>query len=333
MTGGAREERLLAEAADAGLRMDVFLSRRLPDLSRSEIQRLIRAGHVTADGRLVKASAVVTAGLDARVVVPPPDPALVEPEALPLQIVYDDADLVVIDKPAGMVVHPAPGHVRGTLVNALLHHVRGLSGVGGRERPGIVHRLDRGTSGLMVIAKHDAAHRELSRQFRERTIVKEYVALVWGRMAAGTTMEQPIGRDPRDRRKMSSRAERSRAAATTVVEARTLGAVSLVRVRIATGRTHQIRVHLSEAGHPVVGDALYGGVRRRLPVSQAALGRLDRPFLHAARLEFTHPIDGRRLTFSAPLPPDLATVLLTMGTEPFSTDQGPQGTELAGGAR
>jgi 23S rRNA pseudouridine1911/1915/1917 synthase len=333
----AREERLLAEADDAGLRIDVFLARRLPALSRSEIQRLIRAGHVTADGRPVKASAVVTAGLETRLTVPAAQPAEPEAEALPLTILHDDKDVVVIDKPAGMVVHPAPGHARGTVVNALLHHVTGLSGVGGRERPGIVHRLDRGTSGLMVIAKNDAAHRDLSAQFRDRTVVKEYVALVWGRPTAGQTMNRAIGRDPRDRRRMSSRARQGRAALTTVVDARPIGAVSLVTLRIATGRTHQIRVHLSEAGHAVVGDPLYGGVRRRLPASIAAIGRLERPFLHAARLEFTHPSDGRRLSFAAPLPPDLADVLSTltstMGSEPFSTDKGQKGTELAGGAR
>jgi 23S rRNA pseudouridine1911/1915/1917 synthase len=308
VTSEPRDERLTADPGDAGLRMDVFLARRLPKVSRSEIQRLIRSGHVTIDGRPVKASAVVTAGTCARVVVPAPEPALLEPESLPLKILHDDADIVVLDKPAGMVVHPGPGHVRGTLVNALLHHVTGLSGVGGRERPGIVHRLDRGTSGLMVVAKHDAAHRELSRQFRERSVVKEYVALVWGRVARGYTMDRPIGRDPRHRQRMSSRAPRARAALTTVIDAQPLGPVTLLTLRIATGRTHQIRVHLSEAGHPVVGDSLYGGARRRLPPPLAVLGGLERPFLHAAHLEFDHPADGRRLSFTAPLPPDLQLV-------------------------
>jgi 23S rRNA pseudouridine1911/1915/1917 synthase len=329
----AREERLLAGAEDAGLRLDVFLARRLPLLSRSEIQRLIRTGHVTAGGRPVKASAIVRPGLDAHVVVPAPAPAAPEAEALPLTVLHDDHDIVVIDKPAGMVVHPAPGHARGTVVNALLHHVTGLSGVGGRERPGIVHRLDRGTSGVMVIAKNDAAHRNLSGQFRDRTVVKEYVALVWGGLAAGQTMDRAIGRDPRDRRRMSSRARRGRAAVTTVIDARPIGPVSLVTLKISTGRTHQIRVHLSEAGHAVVGDEVYGGVRRRLPSSLAAIGRLERPFLHAARLEFTHPSDGRRLSFTAPLPSDLAGVLSALRSGPSSAGSGRRGTAMAGGTR
>ncbi len=309
MSDPDHEERLVAAADEAGLRIDVFLARRLPSLSRSQIQRLIKTGHVTAADRPIKTSAPVTAGLAVRVIVPAPEPADPIAESLPIEILHDDADLVVINKPAGMVVHPAPGHASGTLVNALLHHVGGLSGVGGKERPGIVHRLDRGTSGVMVIAKHDRAHRDLSRQFRDRTVVKEYAALVWGRVEAGRTMDQPIGRDPRDRRKMSSRARNSRNALTTVVAVETFGGLSLLRLAIGTGRTHQIRVHLSEGGHPIVGDALYGGVRRRLPASLAPVARLERPFLHAARIEFDHPTDGRRLSFAAPLPDDLADAL------------------------
>jgi 23S rRNA pseudouridine1911/1915/1917 synthase len=305
----AHEARFIAAAEDAGLRIDVFLARRLPALSRSQIQRLIRSGQVTAGNHPTKTSAPVTAGLSVRVVVPAPEPADPIAEPLPIDILHDDRDIVVIDKPAGMVVHPAPGHSRGTVVNALLHHVSGLSGVGGKERPGIVHRLDRGTSGLMVIAKHDRAHRDLSRQFRDRTVLKEYDALVWGHVETGHTMNRPIGRDPRDRRRMSSRAGRGRSAMTTVVGARPIGGVTLVRLSIGTGRTHQIRVHLSESGHPVVGDALYGGIHRRVPASLAPVARLTRPFLHAARLEFDHPADGRRLSFRAALPEDLESTL------------------------
>jgi 23S rRNA pseudouridine1911/1915/1917 synthase len=306
---GAREEHLVASADDAGSRLDVFLARRLPDLSRSQIQRLIRSGLVAANGRAAKAGAAVVEGLAISVVRPGPVPAGPSAEPLPLTIVYDNADLIVVDKPAGMVVHPSAGHDRGTLVNALLHHVRGLSGIGGQERPGIVHRLDKGTSGVLVIAKTDAAHRDLSRQFHDRTVAKEYIALVWGTLRQGYRIDRPIGRDPRNRRKVSSRARRARPAATTVTEVEPLGGVALVHVRIHTGRTHQIRVHLSESGHPIVGDALYGGVRRRLPARLAALGRLARPFLHAARLEFDHPRDRRRLSFEAPLPDDLAAML------------------------
>jgi 23S rRNA pseudouridine1911/1915/1917 synthase len=309
VTAAAREEQLVAAADEAGARVDRFIARRLPSLSRSQIQRLIRSGLVTAASRPVKASAVVTAGMVVHVTVPAPRPASPAAEALPIAILHDDADVVVIDKPAGLVVHPAPGHPRGTLVNALLHHVRGLSGVGGEERPGIVHRLDRGTSGVMVIAKHDAAHRDLSTQFRDRTVVKEYVALVWGRLETGRRIEAPLGRDPRNRLKMSSRAPRGRPALTTVLAVEPLDGLTLVRLAIGTGRTHQIRVHLSEAAHPVVGDALYGGVRRRVPAALAAVARLHRPFLHAARLEFSHPRSGDRLSVDAPLPDDLADVL------------------------
>ena len=309
MSDSGHEERLVAAVDEAGLRIDVFLARRLPSLSRSQIQRLIKTGHVTANDRPIKTSAPVTPGLAVRVVVPASAPADPIAESLPIEILYDDADVVVINKPAGMVVHPAPGHSRGTVVNALLHHVSGLSGVGGKERPGIVHRLDRGTSGVMIIAKHDRAHRELSRQFHDRTVVKEYAALVWGRVEAAQTMDRPIGRDPRDRRKMSSRARHSRSAVTTVLAVEALGGLSLVRLAIGTGRTHQIRVHLSEGGHPVVGDVLYGGVRRRLPPSLAPVARLARPFLHAARIEVDHPTDGRRLSFAAALPGDLTDAL------------------------
>ena len=299
----------IASATDDGKRLDQFLAARLPELSRSQIQRLIRQGHVRVSAGHLKAGLTLSVGVAVDVAIPPPSPASPEPEALPLTILYDDADLVVIDKPAGMVVHPAVGHARGTLVNALLHHVRGLSGVGGAERPGIVHRLDRGTSGVMVIAKHDRAHRELSRQFHDREVGKEYVALVWGVARAGQRLEQPIGRDRRQRKKISSHTSRAKPALTQILYVEPLRGVSFVRVSIGTGRTHQIRVHLSEHGHPVVGDALYGGVRPRVPAHLAAISGLNRPFLHAARLSFSHPTTGTRLTFDATLPEDLAALL------------------------
>ena len=240
-------------------------------------------------------------------------PELVEPtpkpEALPLSVLYQDRDLIVIDKPAGMVVHPAAGHASGTLVNALLHHVEDLSGIGGERRPGIVHRLDRGTSGLMVVAKHDAAHEELARQFSDREVEKEYVALVWGTVVAGRRIDAPIGRDPENRKKMSARARRSREAVTRILRTEPIGPLTLARVAIHTGRTHQIRVHLSAIGHPIVGDPLYGGVRRRVPGDLRAVARLDRPFLHAARLVFVHPIEKRRMEFTSELAADLQRVL------------------------
>jgi 23S rRNA pseudouridine1911/1915/1917 synthase len=241
--------------------------------------------------------------------IPRPAPAAPAPQALPLDVLHEDPDLIVVNKPAGMVVHPAAGHASGTLVNALLHHVTDLSGIGGEARPGIVHRLDRGTSGVMVVAKHDQSHEEIARQFHDREVEKEYVALVWGVVQSGRRIDLPIGRDPHDRHRMSARARRARSAVTRVVRAEHLRGVSLVHVAIATGRTHQIRVHLSAIGHPVVGDSTYGGVRRRVPGHLRALTRLGRPFLHARRLSFAHPRDGKRLTFEAPLPPDLEAVL------------------------
>ena len=294
----------------AGERLDRFLASVLGTHSRSQIQRLIENGHVHVAGRTAKSNQAVKAGQVVSVEVPEPVAAAVQAEDLPLGIVYEDRDLVVVDKPAGMVVHPAAGHAGGTLVNALLHHVRDLSGISGEQRPGIVHRLDRGTSGLMVVAKHDVSHDELARQFHDREVEKEYVALVWGTVQAGRRIDAPIGRDPADRKKMSARARRSRAAVTRIVAAEHFGRVlTLARVAIHTGRTHQIRVHLSAIGHPVVGDSLYGGVRRRVPGDLRAIARLDRPFLHAARLAFKHPVDGRRLEFTSVLPDDLERVL------------------------
>jgi 23S rRNA pseudouridine1911/1915/1917 synthase len=292
-----------------GIRLDNFLTASLPDQSRSHVQRLIKDGRVTGPASALRSSTAVHAGQVYEVDIPAPTAATPEPEAIPLRIVYEDEHLVVLDKPAGMVVHPAAGHSGGTLVNALLHHVKDLSGIGGELRPGIVHRLDRGTSGLMVVAKNDAAHQELSRQFSDREVEKEYVALVWGVVQSGRRIDAPIGRDPGDRQKMSTRARRARNAVTRVTAARHFKGVSLLKVAIATGRTHQIRVHLSAIGHPIVGDGTYGGVHRRTAANLRSVQRLERPFLHSARLAFTHPADGRRVEFDSPLPLDLQAVL------------------------
>jgi 23S rRNA pseudouridine1911/1915/1917 synthase len=293
-----------------GIRLDRFLASVLPDHSRSQIQRLIKEGHIQVAGRTTKPNQLAKTGQIVSLELPEPAEATPLPEALALPILYQDHDLVFVDKPAGMVVHPAAGHGSGTLVNALLHHVHDLSGIGGEKRPGIVHRLDRGTSGLMVVAKNDAAHEELSRQFHDREVEKEYVALVWGEVLAGRRIDAPIGRDPGDRKKMSARARRSREAVTRITRAQPFGrALTLAHVAIHTGRTHQIRVHLSAIGHPIVGDSLYGGVHRRVPGDLRAITHLDRPFLHAARLAFTHPADGRRMEFESTLPPDLQRVV------------------------
>ena len=306
---------LTVPADSEDTRLDRFLAQSLA-LSRSQLQRLIKDGHVLVAGKAAKANQAVKPGQEISIEVPELIDAAPAAEDLPLPIVYQDKDLIVVDKPAGMVVHPAAGHDSGTLVNALLHHVDDLSGIGGEKRPGIVHRLDKGTSGLMVVAKHDRAHEELSRQFAQREVEKEYLALAWGEVMAGRRIDAPIGRDPNNRKKMSSelsesaRVRRTRAAVTRVVRAEHFGRVlTLVQVAIHTGRTHQIRVHLAAIGHPIVGDALYGGVHRRVPGDIRAVSHLDRPFLHSARLAFTHPEDGRRMEFLSAMPPDLETVL------------------------
>ena len=300
-----------AEADHAGDRLDRYLTSQIQDFSRSQVQRLIEDGHVTHSRyKKVKANNDIREGDVIGVDLPAPQPSSAQPEDLPLDILFNDADVVVVNKPAGMVVHPAAGNPSGTLVNALLHHVKDLSGIGGEVRPGIVHRLDKGTSGVMVVAKNDDAHKELARQFHDREVEKEYVALAWGLVQQRKRINAAIGRDPKNRVKMTTRrADRARNAVTRVTWARDLEGVTLLRIAIATGRTHQIRVHLSEINHPIVGDALYGGIRTRVPQRLRPVLRLTRPFLHAERLAFTHPRTQERLEFTAPLPADLEAVL------------------------
>ena len=294
---------------EEGQRLDKFLVSVLEGQSRSQVQKLIEDGHVLLDRKAPKANLAMRGGDRIVVELPEPVAATVQAEELPLEILFQDSDLAVLNKPAGMVVHPGAGHASGTMVNALLHHVSDLSGVGGELRPGIVHRLDRGTSGVMVIAKNDAAHQELARQFHDREVEKEYIALVWGVVQAGRRIDAAIGRDANNRQKMSAKARRARHAVTRITRALHLPGVTLCHVAIHTGRTHQIRVHLSAIGHPIVGDSLYGGLRRRVPADIKAVQHLQRPFLHAHRLVFTHPHDGRRMEFSTPLPADLQAVL------------------------
>lgn len=319
---------LIVSPDHEGVRLDKYLAGEVPGQSRSQIQRLIDDGRVSLPRvKQVKANTPVRAGDTVSIDVPPAELTEIIPEDLPLHIVHDDPDIIVIDKPAGMVVHPGAGHEQGTLVNALLHHVKDLSGIGGELRPGIVHRLDKGTSGVMVVAKHDAAHQELARQFHDREVEKEYVALVWGTVQQRKRIDLPIGRDPVHRQKISTRARRARTAVTRVTWARHIPGVSLLRVAIATGRTHQIRVHLSAIGHPIVGDSLYGGIRTRMPHRLRPLLRLERPFLHAERLSLTHPRTGERMTFMAPLPDDLESVLHEIAPEEM------QSTTFAGPAQ
>lgn len=299
----------------AGSRLDRVLAE-LCGRSRANVQRWVEAGCVQLNGApALRASRKVAAG--DRLSAAPPAPGAppgVMPEAIPLDVLYEDEALVVINKPAGLVVHPAPGHPRGTLVNALLHHCRNLAGIGGVLRPGIVHRLDRGTSGVMVAAKSDAAHLALAAQFKEHSIERVYVAFVRGapQQEAGRSA-RPIGRHPRDRKRMSVSSRRARSALTHWRVAERFASVPAARleVRPETGRTHQIRVHLAAEGLPILGDPVYGLRRRtRLPGAlQGALqGPAARPALHAARLGFVHPVNGEALAFEAPLPGELAAL-------------------------
>ena len=293
-----------------GLRLDRVLASEIAGCSRSQIQRLIEDGHVALPRvKTIKANTPVREGDAITVTLPEPVAATPVAEDIPIDVLFQDTDLIVINKPAGMVVHPGAGHENGTLVNALLHHITDLSGIGGELRPGIVHRLDKGTSGVMVVAKHDAAHQELARQFQDREVEKQYVALVWGLVHQRKRIDIPIGRDPVHREKMSRRSRRARSAVTRVTWARHVPGLSLLRLAIHTGRTHQIRVHLNAIGHPIVGDSLYGGVHRRVPHELRAVQRLARPFLHAERLAFAQPRTGERLEFTAPLPAELRETL------------------------
>jgi 23S rRNA pseudouridine1911/1915/1917 synthase len=282
------------------------------DASRAQAKRWIEKGFVRVEGRTVRPSRLLRAGETVEVDVPPPEPAEPEPEAIPLNILYEDDDLLVLNKPPHIVVHPAPGHAFGTLVNALLHHCPDLSGIGGIARPGIVHRLDRGTSGILVVAKNDVSHRHLAEQFANRTIEKRYVALVHGTTPERLVLDHPIGRDVHDRKKISSRTRSGKTAATRAERLENLPLSTLLEVRIETGRTHQIRVHLSERGFPVVGDREYGGSRRPPRGSEAAfdiLQSLSRPALHAAQLVFLHPRSGEPMRHEAPLWPDFREIL------------------------
>ena len=304
----------------AGQRIDRWLAETLPDRSRSEIQRLIKNGEVLVDQVSAKASHRLEAGQTIAIHLPPPAEApTVQPQNLTLPIIFEDADLLIIDKPAGMVVHPAPGHDDGTLVNAILHHCPTIEGVGGERRPGIVHRLDKETSGLLTVAKNDRAHRYLQAQFKARTVYKEYLALLEGRIEPPQgRIIAPIGRHPVERKRQAVLPADPRTGETQGREAMTdywvqtyytlpvrdnnaVAHFSYVKVVLHTGRTHQIRVHFAWRKHPVVGDTLYGYRKQRLPI--------ERQFLHAHRLRLRLPSSGEEQEFVAPLPVDLQQVL------------------------
>lgn len=323
---GSKAVEVTVPPESAGSRLDAFLAGAVADLSRSRAKSLILGGQVTIGGAtVVEPKHPVNAGELAIVTLPPPEPAAPAPEAMPLDIVFEDDDLVVINKPAGLVVHPAPGHGGGTLVNALIAHCGGsLSGIGGVRRPGIVHRLDKDTTGLLVVAKNDRAHNGLAAQFaahgRDGALDRRYTALVWGlpKPSKGR-IEGDIGRSTTNRQKMAVMPGRGRHAVTHYVVDEVFGPVgdpiaSLLTLRLETGRTHQIRVHLAKRGHPVIGDSVYGSgmatKTKKLPDELAALvDAFPRQALHAATLGFVHPATGEAMRFEAPLPDDMAMLV------------------------
>ena len=285
-------------------RLDVFLTEVQADITRSYIKKLIEAEHITVNGTPAKAHYKLKTGDRVKVEVPDPEPLEVKPEPIPLNIVHEDASLIVIDKPPGMVVHPAPGHSGGTLVNALLHHCKDLAGIGGVERPGIVHRLDKDTSGLIVAAKTDACMQSLTRQFKERDIHKVYLAFAKGTFESQTgVIDVPIGRHKTHRKKMSTRNPTGRDAQTRYEVIRQLDGYAYLQLFPKTGRTHQLRVHLASIGHPILGDRLYGGTLG------PGLPKIPRQALHAHRLELIHPVTGDLLQLESPLPSDMTALL------------------------
>ena len=299
------QQKLTAASGDAGRRLDLFLSERIPLLSRTRIQELIREGNVHVDGRRARASHRVAAGEAIEIAVLPRPALVAAPEDLPLELLLVDDDFVIVNKPAGMVVHAGAGHARGTLVNALLHRLGKLSDTGGALRPGIVHRLDRETSGAMIVARNDKAHENLAEQFKSRNVKKIYLALVHGKMPRDSgSITLPISRDPRHRTRMTARGKTGRHARTDWRVIARLDRCTLVEVALHTGRTHQIRAHFAAIGHPVVGDTLYGAPRN-LRAGTQNVPLLERNFLHAARIGFSHPSTGAWVEVHAPLPMDL----------------------------
>ena len=313
MTDRSRKT-LIVDIEGVGSRLDAWLSGEI-GLSRTRAAALIEEGGVLLNGEAPRKSETVSEGDRIEVELPLPRPAVAEPEPLPLDIVHEDDHLLVVDKAAGMVVHPAAGHPSGTMVNALLYHVKDLSGIGGTLRPGIVHRLDRDTSGLLVVAKNDATHQALSRALKQRRVRRLYLAATWGHLPeAHLRVDEPIGRDPRHRKRMAV-VETGRRAVTRIRVRERWRAAELLDVGLETGRTHQIRVHLAHLGHPVVGDRAYGagwergmgGPDRRWAKELAR--RTPRQFLHATKLGFEHPVTGESMRFRSSLPADLASVV------------------------
>ncbi len=308
---------LTVDDVAAGPRLDAFLASRINELSRTRIQRAIEDGDVLVNDRAAKSSYRLRAGDVIEIDLAEPPAVAITPESIPLNIVFEDDDLIVIDKPAGMVVHPGAGIESGTLANALVYHFNQLSGAAGRIRPGIVHRIDKETSGLLVVAKNDVSHEKLSDQFRDRKVFKMYMALVYGRVKEDRgEITAPIGRSPRNRARMAALSGGAGRAAHTIFEVRArYNEFTLLDVEIKTGRTHQIRVHLSHKGYPVAGDRVYGAGREnavRDVEIKRMIKNLKRHFLHSSRLALTHPRSGIRMEFTSPLPAELASLVAAL---------------------
>jgi 23S rRNA pseudouridine1911/1915/1917 synthase len=305
--------------SEVGHRLDAVVSARLPTLSRSRVSRLIRAGHVTVGGHIKKPGYLIKQGDVVQTAIPPQEPVTCEPEPIPLSILYEDQDVIVLDKPPGLVVHPGAGHKTGTLVNALLHHCPDIGKIGDQARPGIVHRLDKDTSGTMVVAKTSLAFDSLTRQFKKREVHKKYLALTYGQLGqAAGVVDMPIGRHPKHRKKMSVKSRQSRPTETRWRIKEGFGEVTLLEIDLRTGRTHQVRVHCAAMGHPVVGDVTYGKKRRWHKTLSGRtveiLKTARRQMLHAWQLAFMHPRKEQMMPFESPIPHDMVSVLNALHT-------------------
>lgn len=317
---GKMEETITVSEERQGERLDAFLASSLAELTRSAVQRLIEHGMVRVDGKEVKSSHKLSNGEEVTISIPPPEPSTATPEDMSLVILFEDADIIVVNKPAGLTVHPGAGISSGTLVNGLLGHCSDLSGIGGEIRPGIVHRIDKDTTGILVVAKNDAAHQGLSAQFSQHTVKRVYYALVFGSPKTDKgRIEGEIGRHPVDRKKMSGNAKHGRHAVTHWKVLARYNGVTLLKLRLETGRTHQIRVHLSEAKHPLLGDSVYGGDARLGNIKDVKLRslikELGRQALHAKTLGFIHPASGEYVEFDSDLPEDMQRIIDYLNTK------------------